>query len=152
MRNKNVVKMSRQITFIRHAQSDWYTTKYSLDYPVDTDITELGIQEAALLDFTFDVLIISPLKRCLKTLAFSKIKYNTMIKSELFKEKVLNLLCKEDEQSYQNRVTEAIKLINGTDSLNIGIITHGILIHDILEKYGHQDVSLGHAKYFTLTI
>jgi broad specificity phosphatase PhoE len=144
--------MSRQITFIRHAESDWNANQCSSICPVDTDITEKGIQQASSLDFTFDVLIISPLKRTLKTFEFSKIKYNTIIKSELFTEKIKNILCKEDEESYQIRVNEAIKLINETNSLNIGILSHGQIIHDILEKYGQNDIFLGNAKHFTLTI
>lgn len=144
--------MRRQITFIRHAQSEWVLGQHTYEFPIDCDLTEIGTQQAGLLDLTFDVLIISPLKRSLKTFEFSKIKYNTIIKSELLKEKIKNLACPEDEQSYFKRVNEAIELINGIDSYNIGIISHKTIIHDILEKYGHPDIFLDNAKYYTLEI
>lgn len=65
----------QEIYLIRHAESMF---NIGMSNDVDVGLTEQGINQASQLDGYYDVIICSPLKRCIDTLTFSNIRYGLL--------------------------------------------------------------------------
>lgn len=136
----------KKITIIRHAQSQFNAGNYKTDEEIrNCRLTPLGIEQAKNLNNSFDVIIVSPLKRALETYLNSGIKTRQLIVSDLFREqkedKPLNYLDfeevePENSETIRKRAIEAINFIKNLDSDNIGIISHGCFIWYFLEQIG----------------
>ncbi|QKF94678.1 histidine phosphatase superfamily clade-1 [Fadolivirus algeromassiliense] len=136
----------KKITIIRHAQSHFNAGNYKTDEEIrNCRITPYGVEQSKQLHHSFDVLIISPLKRAMETYLNSNIKCRQLIMSELFREqkedKPLNYLDFEEikpesPEDARKRAREAIEFIKTIKSDNIGIISHGCFIWYLLEQVG----------------
>lgn len=128
------------IYLINHAQS----TRDAGDFNTsdrNIPLTDVGCHQSKQLNFSFNILIISPLKRCLETYTNSNVKVGSVIVSELFREHVTtpnNLFEYEDfvyemDEDFEQRVKESIEFLKKLDTpnINIGIITH----NDYIEKF-----------------
>jgi phosphohistidine phosphatase SixA len=135
-----------KITLIRHAQSKFNAgTAKTLAEITNSRITEKGIQQASQLNFDFDLLILSPLKRSMETYTNSNIKTKKVIISEFFREHMsspLNFLELEDHQKLESekelldrvdRSLAYLKLISN-DYSHIGIISHSDFLRKITLK------------------
>lgn len=75
-----------QIYFTRHAQS---TENIGLSM-IDSPLTDEGRKQATKLTGNFDIVIVSPLRRCQETLHYSQIKYNRLIVNNNFRERIFS--------------------------------------------------------------
>jgi len=65
--------MSFTVTFIRHGESVFNRYGGIQDH-VDCGLTSDGREQSKKLDMTFDLLVLSPMRRCFETLIFSNLK------------------------------------------------------------------------------
>lgn len=130
-----------KITFIRHAESKYNAgIAHTHEEITDSKITNKGIEQARILDFHFDLLILSPLRRTMETYTNSNIKTKDVIISKYFREQMrspLNFTALEENihetsEQLENRVYEGLKYIKTLipKYSHIGIITH----YDYLRK------------------
>jgi broad specificity phosphatase PhoE len=136
------------ITLIRHAQSKFNAGHYNQNNPEEVRncrLTEYGVSQAYHLDLSFDILIISPLKRALETYINSNIKCKELITTDLVREQrenhplnhlELEKIKPESADDIRIRARETIKLIRNLPFENIGIITHAFFISYFLEVCG----------------
>lgn len=75
------------ITLIRHGESGFGENYTSIEHLTNCRLTSVGINQSKQLNFHFDILILSPVKRTMETYINSKIKANKIIINELFREK-----------------------------------------------------------------
>ena len=65
----------KTVTLIRHAESHFNAGNYKTDEEIrNCRITNLGIQQAKQLNQSFDIVVLSPLKRAMETYLNSNIK------------------------------------------------------------------------------
>ena len=140
-----------EITLIRHAQTEFNVIEESkhndterLSAPnnfINCGLTQTGMFQCNALKFHFDLLIVSPMKRCLQTLEHSKIRYSQLITLDIFREYKTDFCdfmtdeetVNETEFEIINRTTaskEVLKYImnHNKELRSIGIITH----HDFI--------------------
>jgi broad specificity phosphatase PhoE len=133
----------KTITIIRHAQSKFNAGECKTEAELrNSKLTTLGKIQASQLNQSFDLVILSPLKRAIETYANSNIKNS-----------VLNFLENEDvvpesENEVKLRAQKAVDYLRSLPQNNIGIVSHGCFIWYLLEKAGQQPV----ATYNTQTI
>jgi len=124
--------MSKQIVFIRHAESSWNSKGVT---EPDVEITENGREQASLLEGNYDLVICSTLKRARQTLDNSNIKYSKVMFTELCREimdgNIVNhyngeKVISESEKSLYRRIDKLMELIaNKLEKFDrIAIITH----------------------------
>eukprot|EP01083_Nonionella_stella_P100908 285257_1 len=140
------------ITFIRHGESQFnvtepniYNTQNKAVSPnnalLDCGLTHKGIQQCSALNFEFDLLIVSPLRRCQETVEYSKIEYDRIITLHIFREYKTDIC---DFMAHEKRIGETEnEIINRTnaskhvlqyiindspDIRSIGIVSH----HDFI--------------------
>ena len=135
-----------KITFIRHAESEFNVIEENKSNKnnsaqskslINCGITELGKKQSSKLEFEFDLVILSPLKRCAQTLEYSNIKYKQLIVMDIFREYKTDIcdfmkdeeIIYEKEQDIINRVDtskDILKYIvyNENDIKSIGIVSH----------------------------
>lgn len=140
-----------KITLIRHAQAE-HNVNNELHKSNNTSLTEAGIKSCKSLDFSFDLLILSPLKRVIQTYANSNIKTKNIMVSDLFQEfknNPCNLMDKmesdktfETIEEFENRISKAISFLKELKYNNIGIITHHDFIHKFTKKLTSKPISL----------
>lgn len=139
--------MKKRITIIRHAQSKFNAGDFKTDDELlDCRLSEFGKQQAQKLNQTFDIVILSTLRRAIETYANSNIKSkNNVVLSHLFREQretsQLNFLPNEEiipesPDDVRKRAREAIQFIKNLDYTDIGIISHGYFIWYFLEQCG----------------
>jgi len=141
---------NKRFVFIRHAQSKANANQiHTPDEIINCKITELGKKQAAQLNFSFDLLIISPLKRAIETYAHSNIKVKKVIISDLFQELKVhqcNMLDNDDHNGFESMEEIEIRSKNAYDFLmsipdeykHIGIISH----HDFLNIFFNKNLGL----------
>lgn len=133
--------MSNKITVIRHCESLFNAGKIGPFEDLNCKITNFGMQQANSIDFTFDILIISPLKRALETYTNSKIKANKIVINELFEEihfEVPSFIEAESKEEIEKRVNNAKKFIEDLNYENIGIISHGAFLKYFLKACNQE--------------
>lgn len=77
-----------KIHFCRHAQSQGNIGNISV---IDSPLTGQGIEQAKMLEGHFDIVICSPMRRCLETLHYSNLTYDKLIISQDIRERVQSL-------------------------------------------------------------
>ena len=138
------------ITFIRHCEAYHNVSRRHENF-YDTSLTKRGISQAKRITGSYDIVICSPLARCIQTLKKSKIHYRDKIVEELFREK-RNCKCdllknekieREDDDAIMIRV-ELIKdyIKQLPDDKDILVITHGDLIW-FLGSYTNEGIRFG---------
>jgi broad specificity phosphatase PhoE len=138
----------KKVTLIRHGQSKFNAGEYKSDSELrDCGLTDLGINQAKSLNYVFDTLVISTLKRAKQTFDNSNIKSNNILYNDLVREQretgELNYLVGEEinpenPDQMRQRVREAINFIKNLPGENIGIISHAFFIWYFLEQIGQQ--------------
>lgn len=135
------------ITIIRHAQSE-INANHDLpaELSANSRLSPKGMEQAADLDFKFDLLILTPLKRTLQTYTFSKIKTADVMINPLFRELMdgpANLLEMEEYKSeslleLDKRVDIAIAWLREISHSykSIGIISHFHFLKFFRQKLG----------------
>ena len=83
---QKIKKEKKVIFFIRHGESLHNADPVKHDGIRNPGLSDLGKKQAAQLSGTSDLIIVSPLKRTLETLQFSKIKSKKIISCILFRE------------------------------------------------------------------
>ncbi len=120
------------VTLIRHVQSLFNADKTNEEK--NCGITDKGVAQALLLTQSFDLLLVSPLKRTIQTEDHSCITYKSMLIHDLFREHKVDQcdffedepFIQETEEEILNRVELAKQYLMGLPSdSNVGIITHG---------------------------
>ena len=148
----------KSITIIRHAQSKFNAGEFNTAEEIrNCKLTDYGKSQSKSLDQSFDIIILSPLKRAIETYTNSNLKSERVIISDLFREQKedhpLNYLenetiAPESASDARARAREAVKFLKTLDYTNIGIISHGCFIWYFLEQAGQQPQS----TYNTQTI
>jgi broad specificity phosphatase PhoE len=145
------------VLFLRHCESIFNATGvdekgFFYLLTLDCDLSEFGIQQAKQLrlDVVFDVILCSPLKRCLSTLKYSSIQYKECKVENIFREYKLNrcdFLENEDfsiletESELQERVDkikEYLKELNVKEN-SVLIISHSDLIWNITKEKKEEE-------------
>ena len=142
----------KKITLIRHAQSRFNAGQ--TDALTNCGITDQGAQDASNLNFSFDCLIISPLKRSIQTYTCSKIKTGKIMINELFREHVswnLNFLDNETPaietvDDLVKRAYAAFEFLNTIEYYNIGVITHSDFLQTFTERILGTKISLNNCQ------
>ena len=154
----------KSITIIRHAQSKFNAGQYKTDEEIaNCRLSEFGKSQAKNLTQSFDIVILSPLKRAIETYANSNIKCGKMIINDLFREykeleaKPLNFLeleklTPETLDDLNKRINDAIQYLKTLPYNNIGIISHGIFIHHFLEHLGIAHGLINNAQTITINL
>lgn len=87
---------------------------------LNADLTQKGVEQAKQIEGYFDLVFVSTLKRTVKTFKMSKIKYDRVLFSDLFREKRgesecdyldNELLKPETREGYEKRFNDAKQLI-----------------------------------------
>jgi len=140
--------MKKTITLIRHAQSLFNAGQYTSQEEIrNCKITDLGKVQCKNLTQSFDVIIISPLKRAMETYTYSNIKTGKVIVNDLFREYKelnpipLNFLDLEEPipetiDQVKTRANDAIEYLKSLPYNNIGVISHGIFMNHLFECVG----------------
>ena len=138
----------KKVTLIRHGQSKFNAGQYKNDSELrDCALTNLGMEQAKGLNYKFDTVVISTLRRARQTYDNSNIKSNNVLYSNLVREQYesseLNYLVGEEikpetPDQMRQRVREAIKFIKSLPGEHIGIVTHAHFIWYFLEQVGQQ--------------
>ncbi len=124
----------KKITLIRHAESIYNKTMdNSL---INCGLTDEGKIQSSKLEYNFDLIIVSPLKRALDTLKYSNITYKNLEISDLFREYKTNgcdyfeneAIISETEEELYSRIKQAKQYISTLNQSNIGVVTHGDFI------------------------
>lgn len=76
-----------QITLLRHAESEF---NVGISDEPDVDLTDKGRLQAASLTGHYDLVLCSPLRRCLETLTRSNITYDEFRIEPLLREQITN--------------------------------------------------------------
>lgn len=147
----------KKITIMRHAQSKFNVGECrSHDELRNCKLTEFGKLQAQSLNGSFDIVIVSPLKRALETYVNSNIKSREIITSGLFREQQkenIPLNCLELEETVletdddvRKRARDAIEFIKTLKCENIGIISHAHFIWYFLEQCGQHARVIGNCE------
>ena len=152
--------MSKTITLIRHAEST-FNIGQSGTNDCNPRLTINGIQNSEALHGSYDLVILSPLKRALETYLNSNIAAKEVMISPLFRERLgCKANCLEGEQltdletleQLTSRVLSAGNFVNSLNCKTIAIISH----HDFLSAFStliiRQNVRLANCQSFTFTI
>lgn len=152
----------KTITIIRHAQSKFNAGEYKTEEEIrNCRLTNHGIDQAKQLNHSFDLLILSPLKRAFETYVHSNIKCKHVVISKLVREQLdgrpLNCLdleevTSESSDDVRKRAREAVEYIKKTDSDNIGIISHGCFIWYFLEQIGQPPIGTSNCQSITFKL
>lgn len=154
--------MKKKITLIRHAQSKFNCGEFKTDAELlNCPLSEYGKMQATMLNFTFDAIVLSTLKRAIDTYMHSTIKTDNVIMSHLFREQredsLLNFLENEEiipesPDDVRKRAREAIEFIRTLDYENIGIVSHGYFIWYFLEQCGQKPISTHNTQSITFEL
>lgn len=152
----------KSIIFIRHCESVHnYRIRNNLDVDDDSlrdcGITEVGIQQAAKLNFHFDILFISPMKRCLETLANSNITADEIVVDDRLREYPEHIcdyrpgepIVPEDMEHFKQRVAEVRDLLWKRDERSIGVLSHGAFISEFMSNE-YASVHLWNGEYMRI--
>lgn len=149
-----------KVIFIRHAQSMYNVGTGHDNY--NSPLSENGIISCKSLGYSFDLLIISPLKRAIQTYANSNIKTKNILISDLFQE-VKNQkpnmldddLSRESHEEFEARIIKAIdylKKLNYSNTKTIGVITHHDFIYHLTKKLIGKSISLQNLGIYEIII
>ncbi len=130
------IKNKQKMSFCRHAESFGNVGIACVDAP----LTDNGISQAKLLEGHYDCIIVSPMRRTLETLHYSKITWDNLIVCENFRE-VMN--CPHDFKLLEDRNKS-----NDTDQTFFNRVWkfHAEL-EEICGKYNNI-LLIGHAYFF----
>ena len=152
----------KTITLIRHGQSIFNAGQYKIgDNIRDCRLTDTGIKQASKLTNSFDLLIVSPLKRALETYLNSNISTKKIVVSSLFKEhhdnNIINYLNGEKQfiethEETQLRAKEAVEFVKAQKEENIGIISHGVFMGYFMEACGYPIKKSQNCETFTIIL
>lgn len=142
-----------EIYFLRHAQS-----RFNIGYDEkNSDLSELGVKQAKSLTGSYDIVIVSSLKRAQRTLDLSSIDFHVRETTELCREHRNESKCDylEDEpevpethEQFQARIEKFKALVRywkgafrcgDTDKIKILIISHALFISKITGLRGYLD-------------
>jgi broad specificity phosphatase PhoE len=162
-----------KLTFIRHAQCEFNVNKsLTPEQSVDSKLTTEGVIQASHLNFHFDMLILSPLKRAMQTYTNSEIITSKVIISEFVREwldnpanflkgEYMSLNTSSDvkfesEEDLEDRVDKAIFFIKCLCSMheytNIGIITHFQFIRAVGRKLKGEDTKIKNCEFLEIEL
>lgn len=155
--------MVKRITIIRHSQSLHNQGIYAETDPrlLNSRLSEEGKRQASNFSASFDVLILSPLRRAIETYAQSSILTREILICPLFREhqdgKIINRLenespTNESTMDVRLRAIQARKFLEETKSDNIGIISHGVFIWYLLEACGQIPLPTHNLQTITFTL
>jgi len=121
--------MVKKIILMHHAAS--------IKNNVDSELNHDGINMAKKLEGKYDIVIVSPYKKCFETLILSEIKYKILRFSILS-------TCKKDKEADKNfckRMESFIEEISAYSKLysNILVITH----QDVIEFLTNKNINFG---------
>lgn len=152
----------KTITLIRHAQSKFNAGQYTSENElINCKLTEQGKKDCEKLNLSFDLLIISPLKRALETYTNSNIKTKEIIINDLFREQKENhplnfleneIVIQETTEEVWERVSKAKKFIETLEFTNIGIISHRNFLWYLLDEFEQDPIALDNLQTITFKI
>jgi broad specificity phosphatase PhoE len=142
-----IKKKKKVIFFIRHGESWHNADPVKFDQVRNPGLSDLGKKQASSLSGTSDLVILSPLKRAVETLAFSKIKSDKIVSSLLFREWTAHgASCWlegenekeiwETERDLQKRAMKAWQFVRTRPETFITIVAHGALNTAMLQCVG----------------
>lgn len=107
----------------------------------NSELSELGIKQATNLYGEYDLVIMSPLKRCIQTLAYSKIKYNNVEINHLVREVMRRKesflenekIIYETDEDVSIRIKKFKKLLQNYSG-KILVVTHSHFIWHLTSK------------------
>ena len=150
------------VTFIRHAESEFNANPVQDHALINCDITTNGMKQCKKLDLSFDLLIMTPLKRSQSTYIHSNIKAKKLDILSLFREYKQDVcdflkdekLIKETEEEIISRVRKAIDYLRSLKEKNIGVIGHSDFIWYFMKEITGNDEHeiLKNCEYIVITI
>lgn len=156
-----------KITFIRHAESEYnhavnnnlvlFDPKY-----INCSITSKGQQQAKLLNFKFDLLIMSILRRTHETYLHSNIETVFCQIEPLFREHRKDIsdfiegeeMIQETDEEIKNRVLLVSNYLKNLKEKyeNVGIITHRDFIKAYMKCVYDEECVLNNCEYIIIEI
>jgi len=149
-----------RVTFIRHAESTHNATG---DEGPNSPLSERGMQQARELKGSYDLVIVSPLRRTMQTYANSKIEAGYVLVTPSVRETTpLGIVCnhlenetpqKESAESITQRVAGVFRFLQSRSEKTICVITH----HDFAAEFSKlinkgKPISLPNAGNFSFTL
>jgi broad specificity phosphatase PhoE len=139
--------MRKRLTLIRHAST--FENEGQCPTPesaLNCGLSETGRRQAAKLKGSFDLVVISPLRRALETYAVSKIRCRRVLICDLVREQrddLKDFYCfleneepmAETDAMLRDRAQAAKKYLLSLNSSDIGIVSHGGFIRYLLEAF-----------------
>ena len=128
-----------KIYLLWHAQSTF--NKYKTD-DIDCDLTEEGIKQAKKLEGYFDHVICSPLKRTMKTLNLSNIKYKSHEINDICREYKIDKcdfmegedIVFETKKELEDRIEKFRSYLLSLKKKSILVVTHSDFIFNFTKK------------------
>jgi broad specificity phosphatase PhoE len=163
MSSQTETKSTKLITLIRHAESKFNNGEAKGSDEDNCRLSDNGIKQAQGLEFKFDLLVISPLKRALETYINSSIKVKNVEINLLFREWItngksgLNFLELEERKTeskdeLSTRVDSCIKYLKKSTAVNIGVISHYDFLKALCNKLFGSECKFGNCSYFTFEL
>lgn len=161
--------MTKTVTFIRHAEAkhNVWTQDMPLSELLNARLTDNGRKQSEFLNNSFDIVVLSPLRRAIETYSCSGIKCRQIIISDLFREfrdvqdedKTAGSQYLENEKWHletatevSRRATNAIEFLRKLDGDNIGVITHACFVNHLLHKIMGRTFHFGNCQYITVGV
>jgi broad specificity phosphatase PhoE len=151
-----MVKMSKTVTLIRHAQSMHNAGQCDTPEKLkNCGLSEYGKTQAAELSGNYEVVVVSTLRRARETLQCSKITAGRTVFSDLFREQkdsgepfmgtehLLNYIDDEpvkpeNTDEVMNRAKHAADFLRALPETNVCVISHGVFMSYLLYQCGQK--------------
>lgn len=136
------------ITLLRHAQTEF--NRSGVDER-DCGITDEGVSQAQKLEGHYDLVLLSPMRRCRETLRHSRITYDDIRILEPLREHKKDLcdflegeeVVMETEDDVRERVKEVNKILATLPGIRILVVSHGDLLWQLTAKVGDDGEHYG---------
>ena len=152
----------KTVTLIRHAQSKFNAGEIKSEQDlINCKLSANGINQATTINGSFNLLILSPLKRAIQTYTYSNIHTEDIIISHLFREQRENTplnylenesISPENDVQMKERVMVAVQYLKSCKPTNIGVITHAHFIYYFMKHFNIQPFILENGKSITFNI
>lgn len=141
----------KQLYLIRHAESEHnakskFPDRKEQDF-VNTCLTSNGIDQAGKIQGPVNLLILSPMKRCVQTYAHSKLTVGRVVMSDLVREWRVygpaSFLEHEKQEAepravFMARVEATSQLLKQQPENSIAILAHGVFLSELMLKLGDE--------------
>lgn len=144
--------------FIRHAESLGNTGQFG---GPDPRLSERGKQQAGQIKGPVELLIVSPMKRCLETYLHSHLSSQKLLMSDLFRERMHSGKGEyrdgeedkaESDARFEKRLETALEFLRAQPETRIGILSHSMFLAAFTKKLYGQPIYFANGQVVHRTL